>query len=265
MAGLILANGGATAYHVAIWGTCSVAKKPIRVFKKSASGQLIPTVPAKVPVYGVGATGEQLIITQQVFDDPTAVAKEEPGADSRYTKLLHSIYDAVLITDLAGTIQEVNVRAEHHFLMERSQLVGQNIVSLIAGADQRLLDVIGRNVSEKKFTLLEAVCNRADGAPFAAEIAVNSINTGSQDEICFFVRDITTRKQMEKDLMAANEKLMASHQEQLRLEAISKLYYELNNPLQILMSMVELDKNESYQEQLDRIAAVLKEMRREVP
>lgn len=45
----------------------------------------------------------------------------------------------------------------------------------------------------------------------------------------------------------------------MRLDTISTLFYELNNPLQILICMA--DKNKEYKKQLDRIVSVLYQLR----
>lgn len=48
-----------------------------------------------------------------------------------------------------------------------------------------------------------------------------------------------------------------------RIDAVSKLLYELNNPLQILMTLAEMDGNKEYSRQVARILEVVNDMRRD--
>ena len=74
--------------------------------------------PEAVPVYSDGQDRDRLSITQQVHDIPEMYRTRSGGeiARSQYDELLHSIYDAVMITEMDGSIVEVNARAEHNFI-----------------------------------------------------------------------------------------------------------------------------------------------------
>ena len=115
--------------------------------------------------------------------------------DTPFYKLLESVYDAVLITTRAGEILECNERAAEFFLMAPQTLTGREVLSLISGATESLLETINKNLVSKKYTLVEARCKRSDGTSFAAEIAVNKVDLDAHGQLCFFVRDITVRQQ----------------------------------------------------------------------
>lgn len=250
-----------------------MAKKPIRVFRRS-DGRIageIPSVPPPerfepepVPVYNDGLDRDRLSITQQVHDMPEEYKSRSGGevARSQYDELLHSIYDAVMITEMDGSIVEVNARAEHNFIWSKEDLCRMNILDIISGADDRLLDLVRKNSTDQKFTVLEAVCLTGDGLRFSSEIVVNRMRR-SRPNLCFFIRDVTRRKQAEEELRTANEKLVEAEKIQARMDTLSTLFYELNNPLQILTCMAEIDKNEEYKKQLDRVMSVLDKLRKE--
>lgn len=180
---------------------------------------------------------------------------------SKYDELLHSIYDAVMLTDLDGNIFEVNTRAEDKFGWDKKELCMMNIIDLISRADERLMRIICRNVSDKKYTVLEAICVRSDRSEFNAEIVVNKLRGQEERALCFFIRDITLRKQAEEELRQANEKLVEAEKVQATINARSALYHEINNPLQVLVAMAESDSNKEYSRQLDRILLVLDQLR----
>jgi PAS domain S-box-containing protein len=217
-----------------------------------------------VPIYQDGDHIDRLSITQRVHEHPEAHrVKLLASSSSTYEALKQSIYDALFITDLDGYIHEVNVRAEYIFQRNELQLKELNIIDLISGADQELMKVIRRNVTDEKYTVIEAVCLRADNTRFYAEIVVNRINISGQPQLCFFVRDITRKKQAEDELREANEKLLEAEKTKARLQAISDLLYELNNPLQILLSIAYLDNNKEYMRQLERITEIISKFRSE--
>ncbi len=118
---------------------------------------------------------------------------------SRYKQLLDSIYDGVLITDMAGNVVEVNPRAVEFLRYDPAKLIGLSVLDIIAGSDQELLDAIRENLESERYALIQAYCIRHDHTYFPAEIAVNIFRL-SEPRMCFFIRDITIRKQTEDQL-----------------------------------------------------------------
>lgn len=233
-----------------------MAKKPIRIVRGSGA-------PAGEPVYAGAADDDRVSITHKVLEypEPRVRRQDYPEADFRYQELLQCIYDAVLFTDLDGRISEVNGRAEGHFGGRADDLCALNIIQLISGADTTLLDVVHRNVDRRRYTMIEAVCRRLSGDKFPAEIVVNRLERPGPDILCFFIRDITSRKQAERELEKANQKLVEAEKIQARMDTVSTLLYELNNPLQVLMSLAELDDNKEYRKQISRIVETLNRLR----
>ena len=149
--------------------------------------------------------------------------------DTPFYKLLDSVYDAVLITSRAGKVIECNERACEFFQAEAKALLGSDVVSLISGATDALIETINKNLVSKKFTLVEARCKRFNGTSFAAEIAVNQVNLDAHGQLCFFVRDITVRQQAQQALEDAVERLQAH--DRMRMEFVSNVSHELRTPL----------------------------------
>lgn len=196
-----------------------MAKKPKRVFKRSdeeseKGGQVHysqsepATVKSSAQVYKDGFNKDRLSITQQVLEYPEAHRVRTRDAErSKYDELLHSIYDAVIITDLDGSIFEVNARAEQVFMWSNEELCKKNIVDMISGADEKLLKMLRKNVVDNsKYAIVEAVCVCNDGSRFNAEIVINRLRRQEQSGLYFFIRDATERKQAEKELKKANAK-----------------------------------------------------------
>lgn len=146
-----------------------------------------------------------------------------------FFKLLESIYDAVLITDLEGKILECNHRASEFFLQPSHELLAQSVVKLISGATSSLITTIRTNLADQKYTLVEAHCKRSDNTSFPAEIAINNVQLDAKGQLCFFIRDMTVRHNALCALQDANERLQAH--DRARLEFVSNVSHELRTPL----------------------------------
>ena len=158
--------------------------------------------------------------------------------DTPYDKLLASVYDAVLITDLQGVILDFNSRALEFFLSDEHHFPGRSIIDCISGADADLLNTIRRNLEGYRYTVVEAFCSRADGTTFPAEIAINVVDLDAEGQLCFFVRDITERTRAQQELRNAVERLEAL--DRARLDFVSNVSHELRTPL---TSMIYAVKN----------------------
>jgi signal transduction histidine kinase len=146
-----------------------------------------------------------------------------------FFKLLESVYDAVLITDLEGKILECNQRASDFFLQPSHELLEQSIFGLISGATSSLITTIQTNLADQKYTLVEAYCKRLDNTSFPAEIAINQVELDAKGQLCFFIRDMTVRHNALCALQDANERLQAH--DRARLEFVSNVSHELRTPL----------------------------------
>ncbi|NCC51702.1 MAG: PAS domain S-box protein [Spartobacteria bacterium] len=119
--------------------------------------------------------------------------------ETKYDQLLQSIYDGVLISTLSGDILDANARAMDFLSFSKEDLRSKNVLDIIAGADSALLASLRENLQNQRFALLQAYCVRKDRTFFPAEIAVNILRF-SEMQMCFFIRDITLRKQAEERL-----------------------------------------------------------------
>ncbi|MBN2300997.1 MAG: response regulator [Lentisphaerae bacterium] len=224
-----------------------MAKKPVRVFRNDG-----------------GSANTRLSVTQQVAEYPQPEESKQGGLSfDRMDGLLESMYDAVLLTDYDGIVFEANTRAEYSFGTTKTALKGVNIMSLISGANEEVLKLVNENAEKKIFTVLEGFCRRGDASMFYAEMVVGRYKGRSEGGLCFFARDITGRKKAEIERKKADEIQIMEERIRARLETLSTLYHEINNPLQILTCMAELDSNKEYSTQLARIVSVMDRLRKE--
>jgi PAS domain S-box-containing protein len=133
--------------------------------------------------------------------------KEGILSDEDCRQLFTNGYDATLITDLNGIVQETNLRATEILGYGDQQLIGQSVLTMVSGADENLLETIRTTLVKERFVRISAWCMRADGSFFAAEIAVNDLQSGHGQHLCFFLRDETRRRQAEEELNTTHNAL----------------------------------------------------------
>jgi len=155
-----------------------------------------------------------------------------------YQELIQSLYDGVLITTSTGQIMDVNDRAVDFLLYDKDELSRLNIIDIVAGASEALLETLRRNVENRRYTLIEAYCIRKDRSTFPAEIATNRLVLTQDGHLCFFVRDITKRKRAEEELMQTVSWL--KEQDSSKSRFVSNVSHELRTPLTIINTFASL-------------------------
>lgn len=142
--------------------------------------------------------------------NPQRAAALTDTEDTLYRELLDGIYDGVLVTDIAGRIVDANPRALDFLQFSKDELTEMKVGAVVSGIGEALLGTIRENIEKQKFTLLEAYCIRKDTSNFPVEITVNIVHLTAEGEICFFIRNITRRKQVENRLRTQNSALQNS-------------------------------------------------------
>lgn len=148
--------------------------------------------------------------------------------------LLDSIYDAILLTDAAGIVKCVNLRAEESFGASASELVGLDISSLFALDPAETRRRGARALSDNGFITIETRCIRRNGSGFQGELAIGKINDSDRQVagdacLCYTVRDVSVRHKAQQDLKHALERMEALGR--ARMEFVSNVSHELRTPL----------------------------------
>ncbi|NQT93990.1 MAG: PAS domain S-box protein [Lentisphaerae bacterium] len=176
-----------------------------RDFSRTMRIDLIPDVPTEP----VDEKKERVVIaTPSTPAGPAGEARTSAG-DSRYEELLQSVYDAAVIAELDGTVVDANARAVEFFQYERNELCERSVFDLVSGADDELIAMLLENLQHERYALIQAYCVRRDGTYFPSEIAVNKLQLDEM-HLCFFVRDVTLRRQSEEMLRTEHNAIQNS-------------------------------------------------------
>ena len=158
-------------------------------------------------------------------------------SDVFFRNLLESAPDAMIIVDKQGVMSLVNRQALRMFGYKRKQMIGQPIEILLPKA-ARDTHVPLRNSYSSKPKLrpmgqdLDLIGLRKDGSEFPVEISLSAVETEGGRFISSVIRDVTVRRQMEKDIKAAQEAAeLANKANSAFLAAAS---HDLRQPVQAL-------------------------------
>ena len=167
------------------------------------------------------------------IDLPPDLANSEPF----FRNLLESAPDAMIIVDEEGRITVVNEQAEEMFAYDREQMIGETIEFLLP-ARFRGTHVGHRNAFTNKAKLrpmgvgMELQGCRSDGSEFPVEISLSPVKAGSGSFVSSVIRDVTKRKKMEQEIIAARQE--AERANKANSAFLAAASHDLRQPVQAL-------------------------------
>lgn len=181
------------------------------------------TIPADIRPPAESNAGRALRDDEK--SDSRATLRRMGQRNRAYQQLLGSLYDAILVTDAAARIIDVNDRAVHLLRFSRDELSGMLVTQFVDGADTSLMAGIRDSIRDGAFTVVEAWCVRRDGSEFPAEIAVHGISLTDEGQMCYMIRDISRRIQMERDVTRLNKAVASTSDAVIIFDADGKHVY----------------------------------------
>ncbi len=159
------------------------------------------------------------------------------GDPGFFRTLLDSAPDAMIIVDDEGTIAIVNGQAEAMFRYSRDELVGKKIEELLPERI-RAQHIRHRNAFISRPDIrpmgsgLELVARRADDSEFPVEISLSPVQTGHGMFVSSVIRDVTERKKMEQEIIAAQKETERANKANNAFLAAAS--HDLRQPVQAL-------------------------------
>ena len=192
-------------------------------------------------------------------------------SEAYFRNVLESAPDAMVIIDHHGHIAVVNEQAEKMFGYTRAEMLGQEIEMLIPE------EVRHRHISHRAGfaadpTLrpmgsnLDLRGQRKDGSVFPVEISLSPFTSASGAFISSVIRDVTSRKQMEQELIEARQ--AAERANKANTAFLAAASHDLRQPVQALSLLtgalrrtvkdsLALEMVESQQNSLDAMTNLL--------
>lgn len=158
-------------------------------------------------------------------------------SEAYFRNVLESAPDAIVIIDHAGNIAVINQQAERMFGYSRNQLLGKKIEELIPASIRK------RHVAHRDHFLVSPQLRpmgtgldlrglRSDGTEFPVEISLSPFATASGQFVSSMIRDVTSRKEMERELIAARHQ--AERANKANTAFLAAASHDLRQPVQAL-------------------------------
>ena len=192
-------------------------------------------------------------------------------SEAYFRNVLESAPDAMVIIDHFGKITVVNGQAEKMFGYSRKELLGQEVEMLLPE------DLRDRHISHRAAyaadpqlrpmgSEYELRGRRADGSFFPVEISLSPFTSSSGAFISSVIRDVTSRKEMEADLISARQE--AERANKANTAFLAAASHDLRQPVQALALLtgalrrtikedLALEMIESQQNSLDAMTNLL--------
>jgi PAS domain S-box-containing protein len=209
---------------------------PIRFENESDGQSYTNTV---YPIFGRYGNVEKLAIYTMDITDQKRAIEALRESEERFRSISSAAQDALIMMNSSGNISYWNEAAERIFGYSKEEVMDKDLHRLLV--PKRYLEMfmkgfnsfknIGQGNAIGKTTEMSAL--RKDGTEFPMELSLSSFQLRNQWYALGVVRDISDRKQAEKERLK-KEKLHGV------LEMAGAACHELNQPLQIVSGYYEL-------------------------
>lgn len=169
---------------------------------------------------------------------------ERLGSEAHLRSILLTVPDAMVVIDEAGSIVLFSAAAERLFGYAASEVIGENVSTLMPSPDREHHDGYLRRykeTGEKRIIGSGRVttARRRDGTTFPIELTVGEAYVGEARVFTGFIRDLTERMQAEKRLHNLQDELAHVSRVTAMGSLATSIAHELNQPLTVIANYVE--------------------------
>ncbi|MGA8903912.1 MAG: PAS domain S-box protein [Candidatus Bathyarchaeia archaeon] len=171
---------------------------------------------------------------EELVDERTRSLSE---SEERLYAIIQGSPEAIVVIDSTGDIAECNRAAlQLHGSPSRDQLIGRNLVDLVAKKDREIALRVFKEVARAEImTSLRFTMLRNDGQEYPAEVSLSIVRDDAGSLIVYvaIVRDLTEQNEIQERLRKAERMAVIG-------ETVAMVGHDLRNPLQGISGAVYL-------------------------
>ena len=146
-------------------------------------------------------------------------------SEEKFSNLFHRSNDAIFLHDLEGTILDVNDRGSELFGYSRKEIRALKIAGLHPKEELKRSQAAFATIARDGFVNFEIMFKKKDGTIFPGEVSSSLFEIGGKKLIQGIVRDVTERKQAEREInrrLAMEEALAAISENLIKARDIDR-------------------------------------------
>jgi two-component system, cell cycle sensor histidine kinase and response regulator CckA len=180
-------------------------------------------------------------------------------SELRYRAVFEQATDAIIVHDLKGNLVDFNDVAAVHSGWTREELIGKSVFDFLMTPEREEIFELWDNLPMHEPVMIEKVHRRKDGTSLPAEVKIAKVLFDDQPMILAVVRDLTERKEQERQRERLNSQLVQAQ----KMESVGRLAggvaHDFNNMLSVINGYAELvlDELPDYTRLRQRVEAIL--------
>ncbi|MEX0986562.1 MAG: PAS domain S-box protein [Bacteroidales bacterium] len=210
-------------------------------------------------------TMEDVSILEFVSDQIALAIERKRDQDNvresqeKQRRIFESSPDPIIVVDQKGIMTDYNTSLLAALHITNEPVIGQNIFHFIDRKNWRIALRSFKKTWEIGYIKnLEFTLHRADGTTMESEVSTGAIynNEGEPESMMIIFKDISERKEAERNLREAKEK--AEESDRLKTAFLSNMSHEIRTPMNAIVGFSDLlnDTNISHEERNEFIAQI---------